>query len=393
MTLFLLALLLPAGVICLCHCAMYVGLTIARLRERRIRLGVSSTESGIVAGGGRCAGKVSTTVVVPARNEAVLLPRLLDSLEAQSDDAFQIVLVDDRSSDDTGLIMDRFAERHSGRVRVVHNREKPAIANHKLNALIVGVDLVNTDCILFTDADCTVPERWVVEMSGSFRDERIGLVLGPIETLAGRKLLSRFHSFDHVFKYSYTAACTGIDQATGGFGNNLALRRSALDEIGGLRSIAVSVTEDAALVAGLREQTRWKIRARFDRAITVRTEPQPDLRSLTAQEVRWHTGGLFAPDPVSRFSYRFIMFYLTASVLALPVCLFLPVLLVLPAVSFVTMAGMAVLSGVYTRQPLVGYWALLAPFVLVSMVYNSFLTITAMSRPTLVWKGEVLPRR
>lgn len=363
----------PAGVIAILHLVMYVGLFRAKVRERRIGRDETSLPSACV--------------VVPARDEERLLPRLLASLEAQVDPC-SIVLVDDRSSDATGRMMDEFGRKHPEQVTVIHITETVDIGNHKLYALIQGVAHANADCILFTDADCVAPPSWVGGMRATFRDASVGLVLGPIETIRNGTLLSLFHSFDHVFKYSYNAGCTGIDQATGGFGNNLAVRRSALDEIGGLDSIEVSVTEDAALVTAVRERTDFRIISRFQRPVTIRTEPQPDFRTLTEQEVRWHTGGLFSPDAVSRLSYRFIMFYLTASILAIPFAPIVPILTILPAVSFFTMSGMAVLAGIFTRQPFSEYWRALLPYVIAEMFYDSFLTIKAMCRPVLIWKGE-----
>ena len=285
--------------------------------------------------------------------------------------------------------MDRYASANK-RARVIHLEQVENIGNPKLFALIKGTELADGDIVLFTDADCEVPTTWIEEMTRSFSEEKVGLVLGPIETHRNDASVSTFHCFDHVFKYAYTAGCTGINQATGGFGNNLAIRRTVLEEIGGLESIEVSVTEDAALVSGVRQKTDWRIRARFDRSATVQTAPQSDLRALTMQEVRWHSGGLFSADLTSRISYRFIMFYLTASVVVIPISIFVPLLFLLPIVSFSTMFSIAALSGFATRQPWRKYWDRLVPLVLVSMVYNAYLTIRAISKPDLVWKGEHL---
>ena len=367
-------LIIPPGLIVLLHLVMYGGIFVGRRRERRLEsIGAS----------------LSATVVVPARNEERLLPNLLKTLDEQSETDFAIVLVDDRSVDATGEIMDRYASQNQ-RARVIHLEEVENIGNPKLYALIKGAELAKGDIVLFTDADCEVPKSWIEEMGRSFREESVGLVLGPIETHRNEQPVSTFHCFDHIFKYAYTAGCTGINQATGGFGNNLAVRRVALEEVGGLEAIEVSVTEDAALVAEIRQKTIWQIRARFDRSATVLTAPQPDLRALTMQEIRWHSGGLFSADLTSRLSYRFIMFYLTVSVVAIPIAVFVPLLFIFPIVSFSTMFLVAAYSGICTRQPWRKYWDRLVPLVLIAMFYNSYLTVRAISKPDLVWKGEHL---
>ncbi|MBN1685663.1 MAG: glycosyltransferase [Spirochaetales bacterium] len=367
---------IAAGAIVLAHLVMYVGLIATavqgRLGERRAN-----------------ATALSVTVVVPARNEERLLPRLLASLDAQTRKDFQVVLVNDRSTDRTGDIMTAYAQSNP-QTTVVTITRTPSIGNHKLNALIAGVARSQSDVLMFTDADCVAPPEWVARISACFKDENIGVVLAPIETVKTGSPLSVFHAFDHIFKYSYTAGCSGVGMPTGGFGNNLAVRRKTVDEIGGLASIDVTSTEDAALISRIRAVTSMKARALFSRAVTVLTEPQESWKALTAQELRWHTGGLFSPDLQTRISYSFIMFYLSISVVISPACFFVPALSILPAVSFVTMSLMAVITGLFTSQPLVSYWLLLVPFIILSMGYNSYLTVRALFKPKLVWKGNLL---
>jgi len=364
------------GIIVIVHLVMYVGLTIARLKLRK-----SPSPDG---------PPLRATVLVPARDEEELLPRLLSSLDGQTVTDFSVVLVNDRSKDSTARIMEDYAERNPGRVTIVTVDKDPEISNGKLNAMIKGSTTVEGDLVFFTDADCIVPKTWVEDLIGAFRNPRLGIFLGPIETRRTGTLLASFHAFDHIFKYGYTAGCTGIEMPTGGFGNNLGIRKKALDEIGGFESLEVTATEDAALIAAVRQKTDWRTRAFFSRRVTVQTEPQRTWKQLTRQEVRWHTGAIFSPDLNTSLSYSFIMIYLLVSVLAIPVSPFLPIVGILPAVSFTTMSLMAVASGALTRQPVIQYWLVLVPFILLSMVYNSFLTFTALLKPTLIWKGDRL---
>ncbi len=383
----------PAGAIVFVHLAVYLGLVIAAIRERRLTRGSLPSAKAIApASGASQRGLPSATVVVPARDEAHLLPRLLDSLERQTTHEFDIVLVNDRSKDETGELMEKFRKRYPARVTVIHLEKVEDIGNGKLYALIQGTRLVKNDIVLFTDADCAAPETWIEHTLRRYADTTVGLLIGPIETRRTGRALSTFHSFDHIFKYAYTAGCTGIDIPTGGFGNNLSVRRAVLEEIGGLESVNVTVTEDAALIARVRELTSWKIRALFDRKVTIFTEPQPGWRALNGQEIRWHTGGIYSPDFQTRLNYRFIMFYLTISVLAIPFIPLLPPLAILTGVSFVTMALTALVSGILTSQPFAGFWAPLLPLIIFEMVYDSYLTIRAVSGPELTWKGDRLKR-
>ena len=204
-------------------------------------------------GAARVPAQPSVTVLVPARDEELLLPRLLASLEAQDADRFEVVLVNDRSADRTASIMAEFAERHPGRVRIVTLTDDPEHGNPKQRALAAGAAEADGEVILMTDADCVVSPRWVRAMSRPFADERVGLVFGSvipgIEGLARKeRALDRFQAFDQVFRFQYTAGAAGLGAPSGGFGNNLAVRRRALDDAGGFAGLRFSPTEDAQLI-------------------------------------------------------------------------------------------------------------------------------------------------
>lgn len=376
--LFLLPILIvPSALIVIMHATMYAGLYIARHNEKILL--TPSRQSHL-----------SVTVLVPARDEERLLPRLLHSLELQSVQDFSIILVNDRSQDGTQRVMSEYAQKTDKRTKIVHLTSPPLLANPKLNALVEGIKEAATDLILFTDADCVVPTTWIETIRAAFVKEDLGILLGPIETRKTGSFLSTFHAFDHIFKFSYTAGCTGINMPTGGFGNNLAIRTTTLDEIGGLGSIKVTSTEDAALIAAVRQQSSWLVRALYSRKMLVITEPQKTWRALTQQEVRWHTGGLFSPDVNTKLAYGALMLYLLLSILLVPVAFFVPPVGILPIVSFLTMSCMAVICGFFTRQPFRTYWLVLFPFIVFSMIYNSLLTFLALLKPKLIWKGDKL---
>ncbi len=377
---------LSAGIVAV-HLALYIG--VGRVVRWRRQMARRSTRKGAPPPG-QSASTPSVTVVVPARNEETNLPRLFESLERQSCTDFTMVFVDDRSTDRTPGLLADFAARHPGRLRLVRNELPPDGKNPKQRALAAGCAGVETEVILFTDADCVVPERWVEETARCYRDPGVGLVIGAITTRQDRGAVSRFHAFDHLFKYGYTAGTVGIGMPTGGFGNNLSVRAAALREVGGFESLGFSTTEDAALIAAIRMRTRWRVCALFDRSTLVVTEPLASLAEVAAQEVRWHVGGLFSDDLSTRISYGYLMLYLTASVAAAPFIPLYPLLALLTATSFVTMGIMALLSGLRTRQGLRRYWLCFVPNLLFTMVFNSYLTVRALIHRHVTWKGSKL---
>lgn len=98
----------------------------------------------------------SLTIVVPARNEEAELEPALSSLLRLDYPAYEVIAVNDRSTDSTGGIMERIAisPEAAGKLRVVNVRELPESWLGKTHAMWLGAQQAGGDWILFTDADC-----------------------------------------------------------------------------------------------------------------------------------------------------------------------------------------------------------------------------------------------
>lgn len=91
------------------------------------------------------------SVVVPVYNAEPYLKDCVDSILSQSNQNFELILVDDGSSDGSGALSDSFAESHT-KIKVVH--QKNSGANQ---ARWKGVQVAGGEWITFVDADDTLP--------------------------------------------------------------------------------------------------------------------------------------------------------------------------------------------------------------------------------------------
>ena len=176
-------------------------------------------------------------VVVALRNEVAALPRLLDALGAQTDASCSYLFIDDRSTDGTGRLLDEFCARTAARARVIHAADEPVGLTGKQVALDLAFQAARGDVLLFTDGDCVPPPGWVREMGAPFADPSVGVVLGRVELPPGASFLGRFQAFEQPLLNQYNFGSAGIGLPTGCFGNNMAVRTSALEETGGFRSL------------------------------------------------------------------------------------------------------------------------------------------------------------
>jgi len=102
------------------------------------------------------APKVS--IVFSALNEGATIEPALRSLMALDYPRLELIAIDDRSTDDTGAILDRLAEEDP-RLHVIHITELPAGWLGKNHALQRGAEAAGGDYLLFTDADVIFEPR------------------------------------------------------------------------------------------------------------------------------------------------------------------------------------------------------------------------------------------
>jgi glycosyltransferase involved in cell wall biosynthesis len=100
------------------------------------------------------SGNPQVSIIVPARNEENDIAKSLSSLLALDYDNYEVIAVNDRSTDRTGEIMEEVA-RAAGldRLRVIHHRELPPGWLGKTHAMWTATNQARGDWLLFTDAD------------------------------------------------------------------------------------------------------------------------------------------------------------------------------------------------------------------------------------------------
>lgn len=115
----------------------------------------------------------ATSVIVPARNEADNLPRLLGSLRRQTPPFREIIVVDDASEDDTAAV----ARAHGA--RVLASQPLPSDWRGKPWACYQGACAASGEWLLFLDADVWMPEGGWAELLTRFPREGTALSLLP----------------------------------------------------------------------------------------------------------------------------------------------------------------------------------------------------------------------
>jgi cellulose synthase/poly-beta-1,6-N-acetylglucosamine synthase-like glycosyltransferase len=368
------------------HCALMAGLFLEWRRDRRSRLlarsrwGVTGKESGR-------PGYPAVSVIVPVKNEALRVEGLLGSLAVQDYPEAEYIFIDDRSTDAGPQMLRAFAETRE-RVTVITLTEN-AGPNHKQYALCRGIEAASGEFFLFTDADCEVPPGWIYAMITRMADDRTGITIGPVfKRSGGRGFFHLYQCFDHAVRYTYLAASTGLGAAGGGFGNNLILRRTALDAIGGYDAVPVSPTEDAALISRVRSHSAYRIRSACGADVPVITKGERSWKAFINQTLRWNNGGLFSPDPVTRCNFSFLMVTIAMGIIALPALPFLPSLWPLSAAVLLSMTMNTVVTLGFFRASLPKAGAAYILQTIFTPVYFTLLTVLGFCGVKAHWKDD-----
>jgi cellulose synthase/poly-beta-1,6-N-acetylglucosamine synthase-like glycosyltransferase len=175
------------------------------------------------------------SIIIAARNEAENLPALLQILGAQKYPIFEIILVNDRSTDNTKAILQ--ASRQDN-LRIITVEQIPDGINPKKNALQMGIQASYYEWILLTDGDCLpANERWIMEMMRARENEKTQIVLGIAPLInkekEGNILLKQFVQFETLYTAIQYAGFAKGGKPYMGVGRNLLYHKNLFNKIGG----------------------------------------------------------------------------------------------------------------------------------------------------------------
>ena len=195
----------------------------------------------------------AVAAVVPARNEAAMLPETLPTLLAQEyPGAFEVVLVDDESSDQTADVAATIARAvGSARLRVVPGRRLPPGWAGKVWAMDQGVGAAGEAAyVLFTDADIAYkPGTLAALVRAAEADDRAlvsQMALLRADSRWERLLVPAFvYFFAQLYPFGRVNRPGGRTAAAAG--GCMLVRRGALEAAGGLERIRGARIDDVAL--------------------------------------------------------------------------------------------------------------------------------------------------
>jgi chlorobactene glucosyltransferase len=190
------------------------------------------------------------SVIIPARNEAHNIERVVTTVAASTYPRFEVIVVDDKSEDGTGDVARRLSRGNAERLEVVGGEQLPKGWLGKPWACAQGVSHARGEILLFTDADTThTPELLARAV--------VALESADLVTVMGRQLMESFWERlvqPQVFamilsRFAHVKGQLRPSQWRDAIANGqyLLFRRSAYDALGGHAAVRHEVVEDLRL--------------------------------------------------------------------------------------------------------------------------------------------------
>lgn len=225
------------------------------------------------------------SVIVAARNEEENIKSLLLALEKQDYPSFEVIVVNDRSTDQTASVVSQFSQ-----VRLIDINHVPDGWNSKKYALQKGIQEAQHQYLLFTDADC-IPSSssWIRSMACKFTSSDVVLGISPFKPAMG--LLGKFIQYEYLLTvWQYTSRAI-MGKAYMGVGRNLAYKKSVFMESGGFEGISERMGGDDDLLIN-RWSGKYRISVESGRDSWVYTTGMGSWTRFFRQKIRHFSAGV-----------------------------------------------------------------------------------------------------
>lgn len=169
---------------------------------------------------------IPVSVLICAKNEAQNLKKNLPHFINQNYNNYELVLINDRSHDETSDIFEEYKRKYDF-IKVVTIKESEHFHGNKKYALTLGIKAAKNDCLLLSDADCKPNSvYWIQEMVSQFKNKtKIVLGYGAYKTTS-KSLLNKVIRYETLITALQYFSFSKIGIPYMGVGRNLMYSKS-----------------------------------------------------------------------------------------------------------------------------------------------------------------------
>lgn len=311
----------------------------------------------------------SLSIIIAFRNEELHLKDCLDSIAAQKTDAkaFELILVDDHSTDRSKEIAQQFIKNH--RTLNVQLWALEADQKGKKAALKMGVDKSKNQTILTADADCIYDPFWAKEMLGEFDAKDLKMLCGSVHYHAPKTEMQWFIYQERKLLNYLSEQFLKAHRPLMNSGANLMYTKQGFDQVGAYESNQhIASGDDVFLMQDFHKKFYRKIGfLNKEHCFTVYPN---DVNEFFEQRVRWAKKTFLVKHA---FTWFIGALFSTANLLfffALILAFFWPEFLIIVIVKIVIDLFVGDRAGLKEHQSFI--LSFCYPFYLLSCLYMGF---------------------
>jgi cellulose synthase/poly-beta-1,6-N-acetylglucosamine synthase-like glycosyltransferase/spore germination protein YaaH/peptidoglycan/xylan/chitin deacetylase (PgdA/CDA1 family) len=222
------------------------------------------------------------SVVIAAYNEEKVICKTVNSLLSSGYPAFEILIIDDGSKDNTSVVIQEFYANHP-HVKLIKKTN-----GGKSSAVNLGFKEAKGEIVVALDADTLIAENAISLLVNHFKNEDVAAVSGNVKVGNKRNLLTNWQHIEYVTGFNLErrafAALNCITVVPGAIG---AWRKTAVEEAGYFKEDTLAEDTDITLTL-LRNGKKIE----FEEKAYAYTEVPEDIKSLAKQRYRWVYGTL-----------------------------------------------------------------------------------------------------
>ena len=313
------------------------------------------------------------TVLIPARNEAIVIERTLSALRSQGN-GFLTVLIDDQSSDGTAA---RARASLASGLTILEGSPLPAGWTGKLWALEQGWRHVESKLVLLLDADIELEPGMLAALRQKIEELDLVSVMAELRM---RNFWERLFvpAFVYFFKLIYPFRLGNDPRSRVGVaaGGCILLRCSALRKIGGFETLRMAIIDDCSLARKIKE-TGGRTWTGLSRSV----------RSHRTYERLSDFWDMVARTAFTQLGYSVWLLLGTTFLMLISFWIPLIGLLVLPA-SFKGIAAMGIVAMIVSYLPTLGYYGRSVFWALALPLTSSFYLLMTWSSAFRFWQGK-----
>lgn len=236
------------------------------------------------------------SIIIPARNEEDNIGACIQSIlnQSYSKNLYEIIVVNDHSTDSTASIVKTFNEpkiKYVDLINFIGNETN----SFKKKGIEVGIAQANGELIITTDADCVAPPNWLQTIAAFYEEKKPDLIVMPVSIFPspsgvglGMRFIEIFQALDFITLQGITGSAVHKKVHSMCNGANLAYTKKAFNTVNGFAGINdIASGDDMMLMHKIYSENKKGIVYLKSAAVIIQTKPVKTITEFINQRIRW----------------------------------------------------------------------------------------------------------